>query len=26
LADPEARGFELRNGGLEEAFLALTAN
>jgi ABC-2 type transport system ATP-binding protein len=26
LADPEARGFELRNGGLEEAFLALTTD
>jgi ABC-2 type transport system ATP-binding protein len=26
LADPEARGIELKNNGLEEAFLALTAN
>jgi hypothetical protein len=26
LADPEARGIELKNSGLEEAFLALTAN
>jgi ABC-2 type transport system ATP-binding protein len=26
LADPEARGIELKSSGLEEAFLALTAN
>jgi energy-coupling factor transporter ATP-binding protein EcfA2 len=26
LTDPDARSFELQNGGLEEAFLALTAN
>jgi ABC-2 type transport system ATP-binding protein len=26
LTDPEASGIELRNSGLEEAFLALTAN